>query len=176
MLKFIPKKIAMLKTSIPSHLLILFIIPLFSSCVGYNTITKSELVSNPSTFVNSSYMKGWKDIPVYEDDELLLDPYRVVAKINVTGNQNSLDKKLIKKMQQEASRYNADAVIFKNWKEVERNSVNGLAIGLNIISAVSGGYADLDMGGDYIAYEYEGIAIQFLKKKKVKLDKKEANH
>jgi len=162
----------MSKTSLPSYLFVLFIIPLFSGCVGYNTITKSELVSDSSTFVNSSYMKGWKDIPVYEDDELLLDSYRVVAKINVTGNQNSLDNKLIKKMQQEASRYNADAVIFKNWKEVERSSVNGVAIGLNIISVFTGGYVDLDMGGDYIAYEYEGIAIQFLKKKKKKVDKK----
>ena len=69
-------------------------------------------------------------------------------------------------MQKEASRYHADAIIFKNWKEVERSSLNGVAIGVNILTLISDGYADLEMGGDYIAFEYEGLAIQFLEKKK----------
>jgi len=153
---------------------ILLLIPLLSGCFGYNTITKSQPFENSSNSASRNPTKDWKNIPIFEDDELLLDPYQVVAKITVTGNQNSLDKKLIKKMQQEASKYHADAIIFKNWKEVERRSVNGVAIGVNILTLVTGGYMDLEMGGDYIAYEYEGIAIQFLNKKK-KISKKDSS-
>ena len=127
------------------------------------------------TYTNKRTSKNWKQIPIYEDDDLLLNPYQVIAKINVTGNQSSLDKKLIQEMQQEASRYDADAIIFKSWKEVERKSFNGIGIGLNVLSIIYGGYADMDMGGKYIAYEYEGIAIRFLRKKK-KSEKKDDGH
>jgi len=140
-------------------LIILLLIPLFSSCVGYNIATKSQLVTDRPIKKERASKKDWKTIPVYEDDEILLDPYRVLAKITVTGNQTALDKNLIKEMQKEASRYRADGIIFKEWHEVERKSVNGLAIGLNLASLFTGGYIDLDMGGRYITFEYTGIAI-----------------
>lgn len=156
----------MKKTSFYHSVFILLLIPLLSGCVGYNIATKSELVTNQSIKKEKPHKKTWKQIPVYEDDELLLDPYRVLAKITVTGNQRALDKKLIEEMQKEASLYRADGIIFKEWYEVERKSVNGLAIGLNLLSLFGGGYIDLDMGGRYVTFEYTGIAIKFLKKKK----------
>ena len=163
----------MFKSTFSNSLFLLLLIPLLSGCLGYNVITKSHPIDNSSNPVHKQRVtKNWKNIPVYEDDELLLDPYRVMARITVTGNQNSFDEKLIKKMQQEASRYHADAIIFKSWREVERSSVNGVAIGFNILSVFIGDYIDLNMSENYIAYEYEGLAIRFLKKKKKKIDKK----
>lgn len=146
------------KTSFNIYVLLLLLIPFLNGCVGYNTITKSEPLSY---YKKKSISEYWDRIPVYEDDKLFKGPYKVVAKLTVTGDQHSFDKKMIKKMQKEASRFNADAIIFKNWKEVDRTAVNGVAIGVNILTIFSGGYADLDMGGKYVAYEYEGIAIQF---------------
>ena len=162
----------MFKPPTYKYVFLLLSIPLLSGCFGYNTIAKSQPINNSTKTGSKSSKKDWQEMPVYEDDELLLTPYRVVAKITVTGNQNSLDKKLIKKMKREASRYHADAIIFKDWKEVERKAINGVAVGVNILTLITGGYADLGMGGNYIAYEYEGIAIQFLKKKKKKIEKK----
>ena len=105
-------------------------------------------------------------MPVYDDNDLLLTPYRVISKITITGNESTMDKGLIRKMKREAGRYNADAVIFKKVREVERTSVNGFAIAINIITLFDDTNDEqLDMGGDYIAYEYEGIAIKFLDEK-----------
>ncbi len=151
----------MSKTSTNIYVIILLILPFLNGCVGYNTIAKSEPINTSSDFMSKKPADGWEEIPVYDDEKLFEKEYKVVAKLTVTGDQNSFDKKMIEKMQKEASRFEADAIIFKNWKEVERTAVNGVAIGINILSLFNGGYMDLSMGGDYIAYEYEGIAIQF---------------
>jgi hypothetical protein len=137
-----------------------------SSCRGYNSIIKSELITTSSVQKSEHPKSGWKKITIYEDDELLLTPYRVISKIIVTGNESTMDKGLIRKMKKEASRYNADAIIFKEVREVERSSVNGLAIAINLFTLFDDTNDEqLDMGGDYIAYEYEGIAIKFLGEK-----------
>lgn len=148
------------KSSLNTYVLLLLLIPFLNGCIGYNTIAKSEPISD-SDFQKKRSLDGWGSIPVYDDEKLFKEPYKVVAKLTVTGDQRSLDKKMIEKMQKEASRFAADAIIFKQWKEVERTAVNGFAIGVNILSIFSGGYTDLPMGGKYVAYEYEGIAIQF---------------
>ena len=137
-----------------------------SSCVGYNSIIKSELVATSAVHKSEYPQKGWKKIIIYDDNDLLLTPYRVISKIMVTGNESTMDKGMIRKMKKEASRYQADAIIFKAVREVERTSVNGFAIAINIITLFDDtGDEPLDMGGDYIAYEYEGIAIKFLEEK-----------
>lgn len=150
----------MFKTS-TNYVILLFLLPLLSGCIGYNTIAKSEPINTSLNIMNKKPVDGWESIPVYDDEKLFKKNYKVVAKLTVTGDQNSYDEKMIEKMQQEASKFNADAIIFKNWKEVERSAVNGVAIGINILSLFNGGYMDLNMGGNYIAFEYEGIAIQF---------------
>lgn len=151
----------MLKFSIKSSFFLLLLFPFLSGCIGYNTIAKSEPINTSTSLINKKPVDGWAEIPVYDDEELFKKDYKVVAKLTVTGDQNSFDKKMIEKMQQEASKFNADAIIFKNWKEVERSAVNGLSIGVNLLSIINGGYMDLNMGGKYIAYQYEGIAIKF---------------
>ncbi|MFK8009420.1 MAG: hypothetical protein AB8H03_23870 [Saprospiraceae bacterium] len=142
---------------------LLFVLLSISSCVGYNSITKSELITTSFIQKSEHPKSGWKKIPIYDDNDLLLTPYRVISKIIITGNESTMDKGLIRKMKKEASRYQADAIIFKKVREVERTSVNGFAIAINIITLFDDtGSEQLDMGGDYIAYEYEGIAIKFL--------------
>ncbi len=151
----------MSKSSINTYVFLLLIIYLFNGCVGYNTIAKSKPIHTSAAFVNKKPVDGWAQIPVYDDEKLFKKDYKVIAKLTVTGDQNSFDEKMIEKMQQEASKFNADAIIFKNWTEVERSAVNGFAIGVNLLTLINGGYMDLNMGGKYIAYQYEGIAIQF---------------
>lgn len=153
----------MLKPQHLPFLLIVFLIISMSSCVGYNSIISSEVITTSSIRKSEHPKSSWKKITIYDDDELLLTPYRVISKITVTGSESTMDKGLIRKMKKEASRYGADAIIFKAVREVERSSVNGLAIAINIITLFDDtGSEPLDMGGDYIAYEYEGIAIKFL--------------
>lgn len=139
----------------------------FSSCVGYSVTTKSEPVHKSTTSKSTFAKKGWKNIPIYEDDEYLLTPYKVISKIKVTGNESAKGAKLLRKMKKEASRYGADAIIFKHEMEIERSQVNGLSAALNIFSIIM--YqesADMDTGNDYYALEFEAIAIKFLDKKK----------
>lgn len=137
-----------------------------SSCIGYNSIITSELITTSYVQKSEHSKSNWKKITIYEDDELLLTPYRVISKIIVTGNESTLDKGLIRKMKKEASRYNADAIIFKEVREIERTSFNGFALAVNIFTLFDDTNDEqLDMGGDYIAYEYEGIAIIFLEEK-----------
>ncbi len=139
---------------------------LMSSCVGYNSIIESQLITTSNVHKSEYPKKGWKKIIIYDDKDLLLTPYRVISKIVVTGNESTMDKGLIRKMKKEASRYYADAIIFKKVREVERTSFNGFALAINIITLFDDtGDEPLDMGGDYIAYEYEGIAIKFLEEK-----------
>lgn len=156
----------MLKFNSPQFLFFVFLSLFMSSCVGYNSITKSQLITTSYIQKSEHPRKGWKKIPVFDDNDLLLTPYRVISKITITGNESAMDGRLIRKMKKEASRYNADAIIFKKVREVERSSVNGFAIAINIITLFDDTNDEqLDMGGDYIAYEYEGIAIKFLEEK-----------
>lgn len=150
------------RLSICSSFVLLLLLLLLNGCVGYNHITKSEIVGNQQVAYTSTFHPSWQEIQVYDDEDLFLERYKVLATIAVTGNDMSSDGKLIEKMQKEASRYRADAIIFKRAKEIERNAVNGFAIGFNILSIFSGGWADFNMGGRYVTYKYEGIAIKFL--------------
>jgi hypothetical protein len=84
-----------------------------SSCVGYSSITKSQLITTLKIQKRGYPKSGWKKIPIYDDDELLLTPYRVISKIIVTGNESNMDKGLSRKMKREAGRYDADAIILK---------------------------------------------------------------
>jgi len=151
----------------PLHFLFLILLSIsMSGCLGYNSITKSQIITTSYVHKSEYPKKGWKKIYIYEDDDLLLTPYRVISKITVTGNEATMDKGMIRKMKKEASRYNADAIIIKEAREVERTSFNGFAAAINIITLFDDTDDEqLEMGGDYIAYEYEGIAIKFLEEK-----------
>jgi hypothetical protein len=69
-------------------------------------IIESELV-----ITSSVHKKGWK-------------------KIIITRNGSKLDKGSIRKMKKEASRYNVDAIIFKEAREEHLESVIGHFIGI----------------------------------------------
>jgi hypothetical protein len=155
-----------MKKNIKYFLLLIFCFQ-FIGCIGYNTKIKSYSFNKSSYRKLESPKKGWNKIAIYDE----LDPsdkYDKVAKIVITGNASTSEFSLLKKMRKEAGRYSADAILHTETREISRASVNGVAVSLNLLSIFmlpsESDPLDLEMemGGDYIAIEVEGLAIKFI--------------
>lgn len=145
-------------------LFLLFIGILLSGCFGYGVQLSSFATDNYHHYKKPYPDKGWENLEIYDEFEPE-HSYEILARIIVTGNGGASERKLFKKLRREAGCYSADALVLIDVRPVERSTFNGFAAALNIISVVDGDactYADLEMGEDYEAWEYEAEAIRFL--------------
>jgi len=152
----------MLKTTIQITGLLLIGF-LYSSCIGYSVKTISYPTTEFLYQKREHPVKGWKNIEIFDEGELDV-PYKEVATIVITGNQSASDEKLFRKMKRLAGKYDADAIIFIEGREVDRVYLNGFSAAFEIISAFDGDCYDeseTDAIGNYYTVEYEGLAIKF---------------
>jgi len=149
-------------TKITCLLLISF---LYTSCIGYSVKSTSYPTVEFAHHKRDYPVKGWKNIEIFDEGELDV-PYQEIAAIVITGNESASDQKLFRKMKKLAGRYDADAIIFIESRDIVRESFDGISATLNIISIFDDsdcGY-ELDTGGIYDTVEFEGIAIKFSKR------------
>jgi hypothetical protein len=139
---------------------------LLQACVGYNIVVDSQ--PKPKTFLHKTGKPayGWEAMPVFTGDDRPEEPYELMLRITVTGNQGAPFEKLLKRMRKEASCYGAEAILLMDNRAVVRNTFDGVSTALNVISIVAffdsgGGSLDLPMTSAYEAYELEGIAIRY---------------
>ncbi len=152
-----------------SKLSFLFLVAVqLSACFGYAIQTSSFATKNYRSYKKSAPAKGWEMLRVYEDEEPER-PYEVLAEIVVTGSSGTTESSLLRKARKEAGRYEADALIFVEIREVFRSTFNGFAFAANLATAFSEDTCDddyLEMGGEYDALELEARAIRFKKEAK----------
>lgn len=137
------------------------------SCTGYNIMVDTFPKPKTTLIKSNKPTPGWEYLPIYYDDERPTAPYDLVARIIVTGNSGASEDKLLKKLKKEASCIGADAILFSDRRYVLRNSVNGVAIAVNVASVITifagdAIYVDpMEVEEEYEACEIEAIAIRF---------------
>ncbi|MFT4666400.1 MAG: ABC-type phosphate transport system ATPase subunit [Polaribacter sp.] len=92
--------------------------------------------------------------------------YEALVRITVSGNSSASREKLINQMKKEAAQYHADGIILLDEKRIARESLNGFALAINIVS-LFGSYESceeatyLPVEQEYQALKMEGIAFRY---------------
>ncbi|MEM9929719.1 MAG: hypothetical protein AAF840_07870, partial [Bacteroidota bacterium] len=139
----------------------LFCALLFSGCFGYATEVTAMRLSPDAPPRATVVSSDWANVTVYF--EVPFAPFDTLVRLEIDGGMTTKENGLFKRLQKEAHRYQADAVIVEDYLIQYRNTFNGFNAALNVGGLIAGaGYADLPMEEGYESLRVEAVAIRYV--------------